>query len=131
MAQLAVALSAEGMGVRGSTRRIRDGEGGGKGGEEEEEGMGGDACGRGLGRGARGKRREKRRWRRDAARASRLRLFLGEQAAVGEVKLCVGHAACRAESKDLARRVASLISLLQVFEYLTGGMREFFPRVLP
>ncbi|CAM9199405.1 unnamed protein product, partial [Scytosiphon promiscuus] len=50
---------------------------------------------------------------RDAARAARLRGFLGEQAAAGEVKLCLGHAACRAESKDLARRASALISLLQ------------------
>ncbi|CAN0117191.1 unnamed protein product, partial [Hapterophycus canaliculatus] len=59
---------------------------------------------------ARGRRR---RGRRDAARAARLRRFLGEQAAAGEVKLCLGHAACRAESKDLARRASALISLLQ------------------
>lgn len=59
-------------------------------------------------------RKERRRRRRDAAGATRLRKFLGEQVATGEVKLCIGHAACRAESKDLARRVASLISLLQV-----------------
>lgn len=50
----------------------------------------------------------------DSMRAAALRRFLGEQAAAGEVKLCIGHAACRAESKDMARRVASLISLLQV-----------------
>ncbi|CAN0265295.1 unnamed protein product, partial [Ectocarpus fasciculatus] len=61
----------------------------------------------------RARRRRQRQGRQDAARAARLRRFLGEQAAAGEVKLCLGHAACRAESKDLARRAAALISLLQ------------------
>lgn len=65
-------------------------------------------------------RGEQRRGRQDAARAARLRRFLGEQAAAGEVKLCLGHAACRAESKDLARRAAALISLLQVC-FMHGG----------
>ncbi|CAM9277384.1 unnamed protein product, partial [Ectocarpus sp. 13 AM-2016] len=71
---------------------------------EEEEG---------YRRRARRRRRRQRQGRQDAARAARLRRFLGEQAAAGEVKLCLGHAACRAESKDLARRAAALISLLQ------------------
>lgn len=71
---------------------------------------------------ARGCRRVGRRWRKDVARGARLRAFLGEQVGVAaEVKLCVGHAACRAESKDLARRAASLISLLQVREK-SGGL---------
>ncbi|CAM9256695.1 unnamed protein product, partial [Ectocarpus sp. 4 AP-2014] len=73
---------------------------------EEEEGHGRRA--------RRRRRRRRRQGRQDAARAARLRRFLGEQAAAGEVKLCLGHAACRAESKDLARRAAALISLLQV-----------------
>lgn len=62
--------------------------------------------------GQRGRRRMARE--SDSIRAAALRRFLGEQASAGEVKLCIGHAACRAESKDMARRVASLISLLQV-----------------
>lgn len=57
---------------------------------------------------------DRRERRRDAEGAGRLRRFLGEQAGAGEVKLCLGHAACRAESKDLARRASALISLLQV-----------------
>lgn len=63
-------------------------------------------------------RRQRRGQRRDSARAARLRRFLGEQAAAGEAKLCLGHAACRTESKDLARRAAALISLLQVHAVL-------------
>lgn len=62
--------------------------------------------------GQRGRRRMARE--SNSIRAAALRRFLGEQASAGEVKLCIGHAACRAESKDMARRVASLISLLQV-----------------
>lgn len=66
------------------------------------------------GRRRRARARQQRRERKDLVRAAILRRFLGEQAAAGEAKLCLGHAACRAESKDLSRRAAALISLLQV-----------------
>lgn len=111
VAQLGLALN-RGSGGEGEA-------GGGEGCSEVDEGCEHDAkdedeeeeeVGR---RGRGGRRRRRRRWRRDAVRAARLRRFLGEQASAGEINLCVGHAACRAESKDLARRVASLISLLQ------------------
>lgn len=119
VAQLGVALSRDGCwgrsgigddGVRGATRRRRGGnnatEDGGVGTEVETDSR--------TGREGKGRRTQEKRRRMDVARAARLRRYIGEQAAIGEVKLCIGHAACRAESKDLARRVASLISLLQV-----------------
>ncbi|CAM9935319.1 unnamed protein product [Pylaiella littoralis] len=113
VAQLGVVLSGNGGdgcgGGGGSTVAATCDEG--VAGSEEAEERGGHSSGRRRRRAA--TRGRQRRGRRDAARAAMLRRFLGEQAAAGEVKLCLGHAACRAESKDLARRAAALISLLQ------------------
>ncbi len=103
LAQLGVELSGGGGGGGGSPAADAGGE------VEERRGQ------RRRRAGVTGRQRRQRRGqRRDSARAARLRRFLGEQAAAGEAKLCLGHAACRAESKDLARRAAALISLLQV-----------------
>lgn len=109
LAQLALSLNTRGypdglaMEAVGMERRIEDRSGDGKTNDSVSRS-----------RHWRNSRKVERRWRRDVARAGRLRTFLGEQAVSSEVKLCIGHASCRAESKDLAWRAASLISLLQV-----------------
>lgn len=111
VAQLGLALSDR-CGAEARLRELDDGF------EEDnqavdERGSGARSSRMKMRRRRRRERRERRQWKRDVARSGRLRRFLGEVAAAGEVKLCLGHAACRAESKDLARRAAFLISLLQ------------------
>eukprot|EP00752_Nemacystus_decipiens_P009229 g8244.t1 len=112
LAQLGMALSGGvggGSGANGSEARS----GGGPVDNVAGHPATSDPCRQAGGRRRRSRVRQRRRERKDLARAAELRRFLGEQAAAGEAKLCLGHAACRAESKDLSRRAAALISLLQ------------------
>eukprot|EP00903_Cladosiphon_okamuranus_P014395 g13363.t1 len=108
LAQLGMELSGSG-GCTGGPEHRSNGSGGGDRGRDPDT----SEAEKQEGRGRRARARQQRRGRKDLARAARLRRFLGEQAAAGEAKLCLGHAACRAESKDLSRRAAALISLLQ------------------